>query len=207
MGFADKVLDGFSQPVIAAGPAGLFVHALLDHAPRALRRKEERVMIQVVSVLHGGRIDFGAHPRSVDQPLAGGDRVPLGCGVDLLGRFAADGALAPRHQDAQIGAAPPGRFLQRAAGDRRHAGTVPVEAQHAPQGLKPPRVGQPPQHLVRAELVDDRHRDRLRQLGHPPKQPRRRFAGMQRQLRQTSLHTRPPPQQHLGTCPSVAWPS
>ena len=44
-------------------------------------------------------------------------------------------------------------LLQRAADGRGDAGAVPVEAQHAAEGLEPERVGQAAEHLARAVLL------------------------------------------------------
>src|SRR5205814_10544334 len=65
---------------------------------------------------------------------------------------------------------------------------MPVESQHASEGLEPPRIGQPPQHLTRAVFVHDGHRDPARQFPHARKQPRRRFAGVQRKLGELTFH-------------------
>src|SRR5437588_12599126 len=65
---------------------------------------------------------------------------------------------------------------------------MPVEAQHAAQGLEPERIREPPQDLVRAELTDNVTGDFAREPDHAGEQPCGRFAGMQRKMRQSGSH-------------------
>src|SRR6266498_1080257 len=69
---------------------------------------------------------------------------------------------------------------------------TPEECQSKPSNtskrLKPPRIRQPPQHLAGSEAVHHGHGDRPREPPHPPKQPRRRLAPMQRKISQATLH-------------------
>lgn len=62
-----------------------------------------------------------------------------------------------------------GLFLmgELSANHRSDAAAVPVEAQHATEGLEPPGVGQSAKHLSGSELLDDRHRHRPGKLVHP----------------------------------------
>jgi len=65
--------------------------------------------------------------------------------------------LAARDDQPQIRAARLDGFFQRAAGHGRDPGAVPIETEHAAEGLEPPRVRQPPQHFRRTVFLDDRH--------------------------------------------------
>jgi hypothetical protein len=51
--------------------------------------------------------------------------------------------------------------VERTDNTRRDAGGMPVHAHHGAEGLKPKRIGQPPQQLVAPVVVDDslRHHD------------------------------------------------
>ena len=92
------------------------------------------------------------------------------------------------HEDAQVLAEGLGCLFECAAGDRGDTAAVPVEPQHAAEGLEPPRIGQPAEHLGRAELVDDGHGHGTGQAGHPLEEPGRGLAGVERKLRESALH-------------------
>ena len=55
---------------------------------------------------------------------------------------------------------------------------MPVEAQHAAQGLEPERIREPPQDLVRAELTDNVTDDFAPEPDHAGEQPCGCLAGM-----------------------------
>ena len=61
VGLADEVVDRLAEPVVATrGPLGV-AHALLHDAPLPMGRVEERMVVQLIAVLHGGGVDLGAH--------------------------------------------------------------------------------------------------------------------------------------------------
>ena len=188
MWLADKIVDCFAQPVVAAGRFLLCIHSLLDHAPLARWREQECVVIQLKTVLHGGRIDLRAHPRGVDEAITLVNGEAIGRGGDLVGRPAARRPFSARNDDSQVGSEEFVCLFERPAGDGGDARTVPIETKYATERLEPPRVGQPPQHLAWSELVDDGHRHGPGQPRHPPKQPRRSLPAVQRQICKTALH-------------------
>jgi len=53
--------------VIAPRHAIRVVHPLLDDAPAAAGNKEERVVIELVTVLHGSAVDLRRHAARVDE--------------------------------------------------------------------------------------------------------------------------------------------
>src|SRR5512136_1607560 len=59
---------------------------------------------------------------------------------------------------------------------------MPVIAQHAAEGLKPERVRKVAQHLLSAKLRYRSDGNLTCKLRHPPEQPRRHLAIMQRQI-------------------------
>ncbi len=188
MRLADEVVDRLAEPVVPPGPPGPAVHALLDDAPRPVGGEEEVVVVDLVAVLHGGGVDPGAHPGRADEALAPGDGQPLGAVGDLPGRPAARRPLAAGHDEAQVVAVPARGLLHGAPGDGGQARAVPVEAQHAAEGLEPPRVGEAAEHLPGPVLLDHRHRDGAREAGHPVEEPARGPAAVQRQLGDAPLH-------------------
>jgi hypothetical protein len=98
------------------------------------------MVVDAKSILHRRRINFCAYSGSVNQPLAGCYGEAISRVLDLLGRLSADRTLATGDQDTQTAAGRLCRLLDCPAGDRRHAATVPVEAEHAAERLEPPRV-------------------------------------------------------------------
>ena len=86
------------NPVVTARHQRAFIHALLDHRPRAVSREEEAVVIDLKPVLHGGRVDFRREPAGANQRrriLAGRPAR----GLDLLGRLARGLPLAACDKD------------------------------------------------------------------------------------------------------------
>src|SRR5688572_29380811 len=65
---------------------------------------------------------------------------------------------------------------------------MPVESEHAPERLEPPRVGEAPEHLRRSILVDDGHRDGAGEFPHSCEEISRRGAGVERKLGELTPH-------------------
>src|SRR5438105_15185750 len=74
------------KPVIATGHATGLVHPLLDDGPRTFGAEEEAVMVDLESVLHGGRVDLGRKPAGANQGIRFPAQLPARR-LDLLRRL------------------------------------------------------------------------------------------------------------------------
>ncbi len=89
-------------------------------------------------------------------------------------------ALAPGHKQPDVPFQSFYPLFQSPAQGGGNAAAVPVKAQNAAEGLKPVRVGQAPQHLLRPEIYNDGQGDFPRQLHHALEKPGRGLAVMKR---------------------------
>ena len=112
----------------------------------------------------------------------------VGDAIDFCRRFSAGPAFSAGHVNAQIVAEVFIGFLHRPAGDGGDAGGMPVESEHAAEGLKPPGIGKPAKHFGRAVGINHSHRDRAGELPHAAKKPGWSGAGMQRKMGELTLH-------------------
>src|SRR5690242_18947110 len=104
-------------PVVPAGHTGVIVLALLNDTTAAGWSEEERVMIQLVAVLHRGTIDFRGYPACVDEQLWI-KREGFAAADDLGRRLSRRRAHASTDKKSQVGFKAANAFLHR-AGDRR----------------------------------------------------------------------------------------
>src|SRR3954470_12235700 len=122
--------------MVSAGHAMVVVHALLNDAPPGRTREKECVVIELITILHGGAVDFGGHAARVHE-RSRIERQGFARGGDLSGRLARCGSLAAAGIEPQI------RFetadtLLDGSGDRRgHPTRVPVESQNTAECLEP----------------------------------------------------------------------
>jgi len=177
----DEARQPLREPVIATRLSAIAVHALLHHDPAPLVGDDEAVKIKVEAVLNSGAVDFGDEParpgerRAVKpDPVADCDKL-VGRSPRMLSPPAAD-------MDAELAGERGKAALQRADDAGRNPRRMPVHAHHRAERLKPERMGQPPQELVAAVVMDDRlghHRPEVRHaVGEPP----RHGAAMQRKI-------------------------
>ena len=87
--------------------------------------------------------------------------------------------------------------LQRADHAGRDARGMPVHAHHRAEGLEPERVGEAPQQLLAAIMMDDRFADHGAEAGHPIRQPFRHAPAMQREIGASSSA------RHRSSCESL----
>ena len=177
----DKALQPFRQPMIAACLPALPVHSLLHHDPVALIGYDEAVQVQVEPILHRGTIDLGDQPAGSGQsgavkadPLANCDQLLRG----LPGVLAAASANVDPQLVRERGQA----ALQRADHARRNARRMPIHAHHGTERLEPEGMGEAPQQLVAAIMMDDGLADQRAQIGHPISKPLRDAAAVQRKV-------------------------
>src|SRR5512133_1499973 len=116
MGFADEIVHRLAQPVIATRVMVPVVHPLLHDTPLSIRREEKAVVIELISILHGGGVDFRGQFGGADQFLAAGDRKPTGSAVDFIRCSSAGGAFSAGNVDAEIVAELLVRLAKSAAG-------------------------------------------------------------------------------------------
>src|ERR671930_1798472 len=127
--------------MIAARHTRRVAHSLLDDAPVARRREEERVMIELITVLDGGAVDFGRHPARVDERGAVAPRMLADLG-DLRRRSPRRAPLAAGCKETELAVDAAQSLLHRAADGRCHSARVPIEAEHAAERLKPEGIGE-----------------------------------------------------------------
>ncbi len=127
------------------------VHPLLDHRPIALVGNDERMQINVESILHGGAVDLGDEPTDLAQPRAV-DPGPLSNRAQLLRRVTRVTASPAADMDAKIplriGEGPLER-PDRAGGNSRR---MPIHAHHRAKRLEPEGVREPAKKLGAAIL-------------------------------------------------------
>src|SRR3954453_20343602 len=100
MRLVEEALPPGREPVIATRHPVVVVHALLHDAPAARRYEEERVVIELVAVLHRGAVHLRRHPAGIDErPRV--DRQPLAIRENLSGRLARRRALAAADVDPE----------------------------------------------------------------------------------------------------------
>ena len=177
----DKALQPFRQPMIAACLPALPVHSLLHHDPVAVIGHDEAVQVQVEPILHRGAIDLGDQPAGSGQsgtvkadPLANCDQLVRG----LPGVLAA----ASANMDPQLVRERGQAALQRADHARRNARRMPIHAHHGTERLEPEGMGEAPQQLVAAIMMDDGLADQRAQAGHPIRKPLRDASAVQRKV-------------------------
>src|SRR5438270_13454245 len=110
----DEALHVLGQPVISARRARLAAHPLLHDAPVARRAEKEYVVIELIAVLHGCRIDLGGRTARVD----GRARIPAGALArfrDLRRRLPRRVPLSTRREKAEIAIDRLDAFLDGAA--------------------------------------------------------------------------------------------
>src|SRR5438067_4522646 len=139
------------------------------------------MLIELVAVLHRRMIDLRRDLARVHQRLGIAAELLAG-GGDLGGRLARGGAFAAGDEEPELAVEAAQALLQRAAHRGGQPARMPVEAEHAAEGLEPERIGEPPQHLFAAELAGDERDDLARQRHHAREEPRRRVAAVQRQM-------------------------
>lgn len=177
----DEALQVLGTPVVAASQAAVAVHALLHHHPAPVIGDDEAVQVEVEAVLHRGAVDLG------DEPAGPGQRGAVEADAladldQLRRRLPGMRATPAADMQAELVRHRLQPALQRpdhAGGD---AGGVPVHPHHGAEGLEPEGVGQAPQELVAAVMVDDRLGDHRAEPGHAPAEPGGHPAVMQGQI-------------------------
>jgi len=171
VGLHHEARQSGAHPVVAAGHALRVVHPLLDHGPFPRAGEEEAVVVELEAVLKGGVVHLGGQAAGLDQGVGGAPQTLAVVG-DLLGGATRGGPLAATGVQAQfVLQAAADAFLEGAAGGGGDAAGVPVEAEHATEGLEPVGVGQPQEEFARSVFGDDVTGDLSRQAGHAFEQP------------------------------------
>jgi hypothetical protein len=167
--------------VVAAGGAGIVLHALLDHDPLAVVGDDETVQVELEAVLDRGAVDLG------DEAAGAGERRAVEADAvadrdEFIGSLPRMPAPAAADMKAELigerGQAP----LQRTDDAGGDAGGMPVHAHHGAERLEPERMRQAAEQLVAAVFEDDRLRDHGAEPRHPLAEPARNAAAMERQV-------------------------
>jgi len=170
VGFTYETIQLVARPMVPAGVTRMFIHSLLHNAPRSILGKEEAVVIELIAVLKGCTVDLGRHFARIHEAfrLYGKSITKL---LDLVGRFPRYPSLPPSNEETGIPLRPQQPFFERPTDGGGQAAAMPIESQHAAEGLKPEGIGEPPQHLQGTELIDDYQAYLPRQLLHPLEKP------------------------------------
>src|SRR5437762_6572 len=171
--------------MVAARSAVVVAHALLDDRPLAFAGDEEAVMIDPEAVLDCGGINFRCHATVVGEASAVDARA-VAVVDQLVGSASGYLALAAGNENAELPSAFDEAFLERSANGGRDAARMPIESQHATEGLEPMRVGESPQELGSAMLEHDDFRDLRSELAHPVEKPFWSSAAVKRKCSATS---------------------
>src|ERR1700687_4533875 len=101
MRLAYVVAHVVGQPVIATSHRCRVAHPLLNDAPLSFRRENERMMVELIAVLHRGVVDLGRDATGVNERLRVASEA-LARRRDLGGRLARCRSLASRDKDAEV---------------------------------------------------------------------------------------------------------
>jgi hypothetical protein len=167
--------------LVAPRLALLAVHALLHDRPVAIVDDEEPMQVKLEPVLHGGAVHLrhkAAHPR---QPRSI-EAEPVTEQLKLLGRAPRVPAApaADMHPKLRFERSEPA--LQGADDAGGDPGRVPVHTHHHAERLEPEGMGEPPQQLLRAVVMDNGLTDDGAQPGHARGKPRRDPPAVQRKI-------------------------
>src|SRR5690348_8807089 len=139
------------------------------------------MVVKLVPILHSCVGDLGCHATGVEKRLRiYGESFTA---IQNFGwRLPRRGALPTKCEDTKVVLDTAQSFLD-CAGDRGgHPTRVPVEPEHAPEGLEPEGVGQSAEQLLGTAVRDDVAGDFPREPGHALKEPCGRPARVQRQV-------------------------
>src|SRR6202162_6702829 len=130
------------------------VYALLHDGPLAVVGNNKAVQVKVEAILHCRAVDlrnqaaFLGKSCSVDADL-------VTDGNEFLRRSPRMVAASSTDVNAQLLAERRQPSLEGTDNARRDTGGMPVHTHHGAKGLKPERIGQPPQQLVASVVVDN----------------------------------------------------
>src|SRR5262249_38130398 len=116
------------------------------------------MQIELVTVLHGGAVHLRDKPARARQ-LRAVKADAIADGYEVLRRLARVPGAAAANMQAKFAGKRREAPLEGTEDARGDAGRVPVHSHHRTKGLEPERIGQPPQELVAAVVVNDRLAD------------------------------------------------